>query len=99
MEDVDENEDEEEVVVLGDVGCAAMRAGAALRAAAASAAATAGRMESISSGRGSVAGGWGAPGRDLVGPAGRSGRQRWAREAHGCGLRLLGSAGPGSCNA
>ena len=54
MEDVDEDEDKEEVVVLGDVGCSAMRAGAALRAAAASAAATAGRMEGMSPGRGWV---------------------------------------------
>ena len=59
MEDVHEDEDEEEVVVLGDVGCAAMRAGAALRAAAASAAATAGGMEHMSLGRGLAAGGWG----------------------------------------
>ena len=52
VQDVDEDGDEEEVVVLRYVGCAAMRAGAALRAAVASAAATAGRMESMSSGRG-----------------------------------------------
>ena len=49
---------EEEVVVLGDVGCAAMRAGAALWAAAASAAATAGRMEGMPSRCGLRAGGW-----------------------------------------
>ena len=42
--DVAEHEDQEELVVLGGVGCAAMRAGAALRAASASAAARAGRM-------------------------------------------------------
>ena len=42
-------EDEEEVVVLGDAGCAVMRAVAGLWAAA-SAAATAGRMEGMSSG-------------------------------------------------
>ena len=52
--------DEEESIVFGDVGCAAMRAGAPLRAAAASAAATAGRMEGMSSGPGLGAGGWGA---------------------------------------
>ena len=50
VEDVDEDEDEEEVVVLWNVGCAAMRAGAAFLAAAASAAATAGWMEGTSSG-------------------------------------------------
>ena len=46
---------------LGDVGCAAMQAGAALWAAAASAAAAAGRMEGIFSGCGLGAGGWGGP--------------------------------------
>ena len=40
------------MVVLGDLGCAAMRAGAALWAAATSVAATAGRMEGMSSGCG-----------------------------------------------
>ena len=59
VEDVDENEDEEEVMVLGDVGCVALQAGAALWAAAASAAATAGRMEGMSSGRGPGVAGWG----------------------------------------
>ena len=49
MEDVDEAEEEEEVVVLGDAGCAVMRAVAGLWAAAL-AAATAGRMEGMSSG-------------------------------------------------
>ena len=39
MKDVDEDDDEEEAAVLGDVGCAAMRAGA-------------GSMEGVSSGRG-----------------------------------------------
>ena len=62
MEDVDEAEDEEEVVVLGDVGCAVMRAVAGLWAAA-SAAATAGRMEGMSSGC-RFGDGW------LVGPGG-----------------------------
>ena len=58
VEDVEDDEEEEEVVVFGHVGCAAMRAGAALRAAAACAAATAGRMEGISSGCRLGAGGW-----------------------------------------
>ena len=58
VEDVREDEDEEKAVVLGDVSCAAMRAGADLRVAAASAAANAGRMEGISSGCGSGAGAW-----------------------------------------
>ena len=49
MEDVNEADDEEEVVVLGEAGCAVMRAVAGLWAAA-SAAATAGRMEGMSSG-------------------------------------------------
>ena len=49
VEDVDEAEDEEEMVVFGDAGCAVMRAVAGLSAAA-SAAATAGRMEGMSSG-------------------------------------------------
>ena len=46
------------MVVLGDAGCAAMRAGAALRAPAVSAAATAGMMEGIFSGSGFQAVGW-----------------------------------------
>ena len=50
VEDIQEDEYEEEVAILGDAGCAAMGAGAALRAAAASAAATAGRIEGIASG-------------------------------------------------
>ena len=98
MQVVDEDADEEEVVVLGDVDCATMRAGAALWAAAAFAAATAGRMEGMFSGRGLGAGaGWARP--LPGGPAGRSSRQRWAGEARGCVLRLLGTAGLGSCNA
>ena len=60
MEDVDEAEDEEEVVVLGDAGCAVMRAVAGLWAAA-STAATAGRMEGMSSGCRLGLGGWGGP--------------------------------------
>ena len=61
MEDVDEDENEEEVVVLGDAGCAVMRAVGGLWVAAASAAATAGRMEGMSSGRRLGVGGWGGP--------------------------------------
>ena len=60
VEDIDEAEDEEEVVVLGDLGCAVMRAVAGLWAAA-SAAATAGRMEGMSSGCRLGVGGWGGP--------------------------------------
>ena len=60
MEDVDEAEDEEEVVVLGDAGCAVMRAVAGLWAAV-SAAATAGRMEGMSSGCRLVVGGCRGP--------------------------------------
>ena len=91
VEDVEEDEDEKEVVILGDAGPAAMRAGAAWLAAATFAAATAGRMEGISLGFGLGAGGWRArprPGR-LVG---RSGWQRCVEEAWGCGLCFLGSA-------
>ena len=55
--DAEEDEGEEEVVVLGDAGCADMRAGAALRVAAACAAATADTMEAISSGSELRAGG------------------------------------------
>ena len=98
VEEVDEDEDEEEMVVFGDVGCSAMRAGAALWAAAASAAATAGRMEGMSSGCGWEEGGWGGPAVSWR-PGRRSGRQWWAGEMRGCSLRLLGSAGLGSCNA
>ena len=58
MEDVEEDDDKEEVVVLGDVGCAAMRGWRALRPAAASAAATAGRMQGTSRGSGLGPGGW-----------------------------------------
>ena len=59
-EDVDEAEDEEEVVVSGDAGCAVMRAVAGLWAAA-SVAATARRMEGMSSGCRLGVGGWGGP--------------------------------------
>ena len=58
MEDVDEAENEEEVAVVGDAGCAVMRAVAGLWAAA-SAAATEGRMEGMSSGCRLEVGGWG----------------------------------------
>ena len=98
MGDIDEDEDEEEVVLLGDVGRAAMRAGAGLWAAAASAAATAGRMKGMSSGCGLRAGGCRGAAA-IGGPAGRSGRQQWAEESRGCNLRLPGSAGLGSCDA
>ena len=91
VEEVDEAEDEEEVV---DAGWAVVRAG--LRAAA-SAAATAGRMEGMSPGCRLGAGGWGGP---VV--TWRPGGPIWSaaagREARGCGLLFLGSAGPGSCN-
>ena len=60
MGDVDEDEDGKEVVVLGDAGCAVMRAVAGLWAAA-SAAATAVRMEGMSSGCRLGVGGWGGP--------------------------------------
>ena len=60
VEDVDEAQDEEEVMVLGDAGCAVMQPVVGLWAAA-SAAATAGRMEGMSSGCRLGAGGWGAP--------------------------------------
>ena len=60
MEDVDEAEDEEEVVVLEDAGCAVMRAVAGLWAAA-SGAATVGRMEGMSSGCRLRVVGWGGP--------------------------------------
>ena len=61
VEENEEDEDEERVVVLGDAGCARMRAGAALPAAAASSAATAGMIEAICSGSGFAAVGWKAP--------------------------------------
>ena len=59
VEDVDEHEDQEEVVVLGDVGCAAMLGGAALWAVTASAAASVGgwRASRRAAGWGRVAGG------------------------------------------
>ena len=60
MEDVNEAEDEQEVVVLGDAGCAVMRAVAGLWASA-SAAAAAGRMEGMSSGCRLGVGGRGGP--------------------------------------
>ena len=91
------------MVVLRDAGFPVMRAGAGWWAAAASAAATAVRMEGMSPGRGLGGGGWGGPAvtwrpggpmrSAAVGGAGD------AREARGCGLRLLGLARLGSCNA
>ena len=99
VEDVNEEEDEDEVVVLRDVGCAPMRVGAALWAAAASAAATARRMEGISPGCGWQAAGWRGP--TVTGrPSGpiRSAAVGRGGGARGCGLRLSGSAGLGSCN-
>ena len=83
MEDADEAEDEEEVVVFGDVSCAAMRAGAALWAAAASATATAGRMEGMSSGCGLGAGGWRGPAVTL-----RPGGPIWSAAVGGGGAGL-----------
>ena len=74
MEDVDEAEDEEKVVVLGDAGCAVMRAVAGLWVAP-SAAATAGRIEGMSSGCRLGLGGWGGPAVTWQ-PGRRSGRQR-----------------------
>ena len=97
VEDGNENEDEEEVVVLGDAGCADMLAGAALQAALASASATAGRMECISSGRGLGAGGCMGPAATWR-PGGRFGWQWCVWEAWSCGLHRLGSAGLGSCS-
>ena len=77
-----------------DAGWAVMRAGLW---AAASAAATAGRMEGMSSGCRLGAGSWGGP---VV--TWRPGGPIWSaaagREARGCGLLFLGSAGPRSCN-
>ena len=87
MEEVEDDADKEEVVVLGDAGCAAMRAGAALRAVVASAAATAGRMEGLFSGCGSGAGGWRGPAatRRPLGPI-------WLAAVCGGGVGLLVSA-------
>ena len=51
MEDVDEDENEEEVLVVGDAGCTIMWDVAGLWVAAASAGATAGRIEGTSLGR------------------------------------------------
>ena len=61
MEDIGEDEDEEEVVVLGDAGGTVMRAVAGLWVAAASAAPMAERMEGMSLGRRLGSGGWGGP--------------------------------------
>ena len=83
VEDVDEDEDEEKVVILRYVGCAAMRGGVALWAAAASAAATAGRMEGISWGCGSGAGAWRGPAATW-----RPGGPMWSAAMGGGGARL-----------
>ena len=97
MEDVEEDEDKEEVVVLGNVVCAAMWPGVALRAAAASAAASAGRMEDISWGCGLGVGDWRGPAATW--------RPDWpiwltAVGGGGAGLQSLpsGPAWLGSCN-
>ena len=83
-DEVEEVDEAEDEEEVVDAGWAVMRAGLW---AAASAAATAGRMEGMSSGCRLRAGGWGGP---VV---------TWrGREARGCGLLFLGSAGPGSCN-
>ena len=83
-------------MVLGNAGCAVMRAVAVLWGAA-SAAATAGRMEGMSSGCRLAVGGWGGPPVTW-----RPGGPIWsaAEGEGGAGLRLrlLGLAGPGSCN-
>ena len=88
VESVHEDEDEEGMVVLGDVGCATMRAGAALWAAA----------EGMSSGCRLGAGGWGGPAVTWR-PARPIQSAARAGEARGRGLCLRGSAGLGSCNA
>ena len=96
MEDVDEAEDEEEVVVVGDGGCAVMRAVAGLWAVA-SAAATAGRMEGMSSGCRLGLGGWGG-----LAVTWQPGGPIWSAGVGegGAGLRSSpsGLAGLGFCN-
>ena len=100
VEDVDEAEDEEEVVVLGDAGCAVMLAVAGLWAAA-SAAATAGRMEGMSSGRRFGVGGWAVAGAPAV--TWRPGGPIWSAAVGEGGARLwpspsgLGLAGVLQC--
>ena len=97
VENVDLDEYEEDVVVLGDAVCAVMRAVAGLWAAA-SAAATAGRTEGMSLGCRLGLGGWGGPAVTWR-PGRPIGLAAVGREARGCGLRLVGLAGQGSCNA
>ena len=98
MKDFDEDEDQEELVVLGDAGCAVMRVGAGLWVAAASAAATARRMEVMSSGRRLGVGGCGGP--DVTW---RPGGMMWSAAVGegGAGLRSspcgLGLAGVLQC--
>ena len=93
MEDVDEDEDEEEVVVLGDAGCAVMRAVTGL-CAAASAAATAGRMEGMSSGCRLGVEGWGGPAVTWR-PGGPIWSARWGREARVAVFAFWAPLGPG----
>ena len=92
VEDVDEDEDKEELVVLRDVGCAAMPAGAALWAAAASPAATAGRMEGISLGCGTGGECLEGPGPDLAvrraDPVGSGGRGLRGAAGSAFGIQL-----------
>ena len=84
VEDDDEDEDEEEAVVLEDAGCADMLAGTASRAVSTSAAATASKMEAISSGFWSRAGGFKGPATIRL----RGGLMRWASVCGGgVGLR------------
>ena len=80
-EDDEKDENEEELVVSEDAGCAAMRAGAAFRVAAASAAATAGRIGVISSSCGKGAGAC----MGLV-PMQRAGGPTWLAAACGGGV-------------
>ena len=86
MQDVPEDEEEEVVVGIGDVGCAAMRADAALWAAAARAAATAWRMKGRSSGCGLGAGGWGRRGAAVSAFWARLGRAPARREGEWVGV-------------
>ena len=83
-------------MVLGDAGCANMRAGARLQAASASAGATPGPIAAISLGFGSGAGGCKGPAR-LPRPMSRSGLQQRVGEAWVCGPHRLGSVRLGSC--
>ena len=111
VEDVDEAEDEAEVVVLGDAGCAVMRALAGLWGPA-SAAATAQRMEGMSLGCRLGMGGWGGPavpwrpgGPIWLGAVGEGGAGLWSSPS-GLGLagvlqcvRLCGLASAGGTSS